>query len=90
MNRMGLLGFLARLVRPFRQSMTLIDLKGCAETANGIEKYGSKYAYYQALFLDLTLRSPRMNVALTGISVPGEAYQIRGDAGTYMGKRLSQ
>lgn len=55
------------LRRLFERPLTTIDLRGAAEMANGIEKYGGNYAYMMHLFLEAESKSPRSNCIITGI-----------------------
>ena len=56
---------------PFRKkSLTVLDLRYAAETANGIEKYGSVMAFQLVTMLEASASFPRASAIITGIEVP--------------------
>ena len=58
-----------RMFGYLRPPLTLLDLEGAAEMANGIEKYGGKFQYMQKIMIDLSVASPRSNCIITGIGI---------------------
>jgi hypothetical protein len=53
-----------------KPAVECIDLRGAAETANLIEKYGSGYLFMAGMALKLSTHCPRNSVELVNMGVP--------------------
>jgi hypothetical protein len=53
-----------------KPSIQPLDLKGCADTANAIDKYGSSLGAFLGMSIELNDRMPRNSVMLVNLEVP--------------------